>query len=415
MTKILIAIFVVVCCVIIITSFRNKPCYLTYPFWAALTFCGFALPQFISLDVTGIYPGISLEKYIIMAIICLISSYIGFKLGCVGRLDFHINKMINRIMIDRYLRFFSFIYTLIGFLAFFMLYKEDTKFVNQYWEGPSTIYVFLAGFAVYGFILSMDSFFRNRKPIDLFMMFPGLGYFLLRILIHGRRTSAIYFIIIVLGFLWFRCKKVVPVSIIVGVIVLGLVVSASMNAYRMAVADELNFSELRGINFINNFMETFREGHTAEVLNGCYVIETCDRTLKFDYGLYNWNAAIQAFVSRQIVGEKLKQSLMVRATLDDDIYSVFRYTKDKGTQYTGIADAYLALSYAGCLKFLVMGFILGILYFYANSGASIAILLYVYLLPASITSLSLGTHGFSNSLIQLACFFFPALSLSSRR
>jgi len=399
---------------IAIGALRHKAGYLHYPFLAALTFCGFAVPQIISLAHSGGYPAHSLEKYIIMASLCVVATHIGFKWGSRAMLIPRVERLFFRKMNARRLRWLSFFYIVVGGLFLVRLYTSGAQFSSQQWEGPSVIYKFLSGFMVYGFVIAADLYLRaGYRKVDMALALLGGMYLLLRAGVHGRRSSAVILFIIILGLLWFRKRKVVPVSLIIAAVAAGLVISASTNAYRAAVADKLEFSRLAGIDFIGKFVESYGEGEAAEVLNGCYVIETTDRTLACDFGASHWNAAVWTFVPRQFVGEKFKRSLMIPINVEENINRVFGYVKNTGTTLTGVADCYLTLFYAGCIKFFWIAFILGVLYTNAERGSAIAIILYVLLLPRGLIAFTHSTLDFSNALIMYSIFLLLGLVLCS--
>jgi hypothetical protein len=415
MISIILIVYAIVSVSIVVSALRCRGGCLYYPFWATLTFSGFAIPQFISLANSKVYPGLSLEKYIIMATLCLGATYFGFKSGSKAVPAPRFEGFFSRKMEAVRLRWLSFFYTLIGGFFLVCLYSSGAKFASQVWAGPWVIYLFFSGFMIYGFVIAADLYLQKGYKRDMVLALSGVTYLLLRIVIHGRRSSAVLLFIVILSLLWFRRRKLIPVSLIVAVVVIGLVIAASMHEYRVTVADKLEFSKLTDIDFIDAFKKSYGEGQAPEVLNGCYVIETTDRTLAFDFGASHWNAAVWNFVPRQLVGEDFKQSLMLPFNVSEEIFHIFMYTKKTGSTLTGIADCYVALSYFGSAKFFIIAFILGVLYANAERGSTIAIILYLLLLHKGLTSFTHGTSAFSNSIIMLGIFLMPGLMPCSFR
>lgn len=413
MISVYLTIYLLLSVVIIIASLRYKAGYLRYPFLAALTFGGFAIPQFISLINDKVYPGFSLEKYIIMATLCLAATCFGFKSGSRSIPAPRFERFFSREMDVGRLRWLSFFYILIGGLFVVRLYSSGAQFAGQRWAGPWVIYLFFSGFMVYAFVIAADLYLQTGYKRDMALALLGIMYLLLRSVVHGRRSSAVLLCVVILGLLWFRKRKLVPVSLIVAVFVVGFVISASAHAYRETVADKLEFSKLKDIDFIGAFVKSFGEGQACEVLNGCYVIETTDRTLAFGFGAYQWNAAVWGCVPRQLVGKEFKQSLMLPFNVEEDLYRIFGYVPKTGSTLTGVADSYMSLSYAGCIKFFIIAFILGALYANAERGSTIAIILYLLLLPRGIVSFTHGTAVFSNSLIMFGALLLSGLMLCS--
>lgn len=415
MILVYLIIYILVSVGIVIAALRYQAGFLHYPFWVALIFCGFAMPQFISLANNQIYPGQSLEKYIIMSTLCLAATYFGFKKGLKANLGSRLEMLFSRNMDFNRLRWLSLSYIVIGGFFLIRLYLSGAKFASQAWEGPWVIYLFFSGFMVFGFIVAADLYLQTGYKIDMVMMLLGGIYLLIRIIIHGRRSSAFILFVIIFGLVWFRKRIKIPVLLVFAITIIGLVISVNIHSYRKAIADKQEFSKLLDIDFIGKFVDSYREGQSSEVLNGCYIIETVDRTLSFDFGAYNWNAAVWTFVPRQIVGENFKQSLVIPFDIEENIYNVFGHIKRTGSTLTGVADCYLALYYVGSIKFFVIAFILGILYANAARGSTIAILLYLLLLPKGVFSLTHGTPQFTNELVMTGVFLLPCLMFSSFR
>ncbi len=412
MILVYLIIYLLVSVGIVIATLRYQAGYLHYPFWAALIFCGFAMPQFISLVNNQLYPGHSLEKYIIMSTLCLAATYFGFNKGLRAITGLRLKSFFSHNMNFNRLRWLSLLYILIGGFFLVRLYLSGAQFASQAWAGPWVIYLFFSGFMVYGFVIAADMYLQTGCKIDIALMLLGGMYLLLRIIIHGRRSSAFILFVIILGLLWFRKRKKIPVLLIFITVVVSFVISVNTHAYREAIADKQEFSKLLDIDLIGTFIESYGESNSSEVLNGCYIIETVDRTLTFDFGAYNWNAVIWTFVPRQVVGEEFKQSLEIPFDIEKNIYSVFGHVKHTGSTLTGIADCFLAFYYAGFIKFFVIAFILGVLYANAERGSTIAIILYLFLLPKGIFSFTHGTAQFTNELIMIGVFLLPCMVFS---
>ena len=100
---------------------------------------------------------------------------------------------------------------------------------------------------------------------------------------------------------------------------------------------------------------------------------------------------------------------MLPFCLAEDVFRIFTYTAKTGSTLTGVADCYLALSYVGCIKFYIIAFVLGVLYGNAERGSTLAIILYLLLLPEGLVAFTHATVGFSNALIMFGVFVVPGL------
>ncbi len=413
LTPLIFTLFIVGSFCFLLAQSHGKGSYLRYPFLAVLTFGGFAIPQIISLTNFGFYPGRSLDKFIWMSVACMVATYIGFRCGKETILGAKSERYFFRRMHRYRVRYASLLYIGAGIFFTYLLFATGADFSHQYWEGPWVIYLFLANMIIYSLVMEAEQFLRTKSWIDAALLMPGAFYLLLRVIGHGRRLNSVLLFIIVLGLLWFRQRKSIPIFVIIAIIAGGLMLSTSIHAYRMAVANDWDFNRLSEVSFFDNFIRSYFDGPFSDILNGCYIIETADSMTGFDFGAYNWNHIVKDFIPRQIVGDDFKQTLMLPHNVTADVYRTTGHIPKTGSQVTGIADSYLAFSYIGCIKFFIIAFILGILYTRAEHGSTIGILLYVLLLPDGLTAFTHGTHTFVNAAIKIAIFFLPMLIFAS--
>jgi hypothetical protein len=74
-----------------------------------------------------------------------------------------------------------------------------------------------------------------------------------------------------------------------------------------------------------------------------------------------------------------------------------------------MADCFASFGYLGCLKYVVIGFIMGRWYRRAFRGDLAAQLAYSTLMSAALHTVSHGTVWFVNEYIHMAIFSYPVL------
>ena len=92
--------------------------------------------------------------------------------------------------------------------------------------------------------------------------------------------------------------------------------------------------------------------------------------------------------------------------------SLTELNKQRGTvgiADTGMADCYSSFGYLGCLKYLVIGFVMGRWYRRAFDGDLAAQLAYSTLITGALHTISHGTSWLLNDFIHLAIFSYPLM------
>jgi len=143
----------------------------------------------------------------------------------------------------------------------------------------------------------------------------------------------------------------------------------------------------------------------AELDNYVYVRQIYAEEKRFDWGIYHWNRLIFNFVPAQLVGRAAKDALIL--PLNDYGYDLalkrYGHKYFRGTTSTGYNDAFKSFGWLGFLKFAVIGWMMGVLYRYAMSGALLGQLLYAYLLSVAMHAI---THETQAILVSKWVYFF---------
>jgi hypothetical protein len=114
----------------------------------------------------------------------------------------------------------------------------------------------------------------------------------------------------------------------------------------------------------------------------------------YDYGLDHWNLLVFNYVPAQIVGRDFKESLMLKLHPDFETAAKTKYghVYTISTTSTGFVDPFASFGWFGFVKFLIIGWLMGVLYRHAMQGAFLGQLLYIYMLGTAMHVISHGTH-----------------------
>ncbi len=405
----LLLVFGVVCCFLLLVGMLRRGAIYEFPFLAGVVFAGFALPQFIGLSADPFLPPGALEKTVIMASLCAAMCWIGYAAN--GRQW----RVLNWEYDDHRLLMVSIGLSIAGCYFYYAFGKlPDEMLKNTQTTGLAVAYLFFARLLSYGFAIAVLLYARNGSKAALMVALFGSVFYLERIVIAGRRAELIEFCAIIALAAWFQRGRSIPRLVMLVGLFLGTLLSSSTGDYRNATMSEdgPQWNSVLKIDFVGN-LERLTKNGGPELTNAVYYIEAVDRTMKFDLGLFHWNALVFRYVPAQLVGTDLKNSLLF--TLDAPARNEFLYVPTTGSTLTGLTDAFQSFWYFGCLEFFFIGVIMNRLWRAASLGSMSAQLGYVLILAQALHSITHSTHNFVAPWVHMAVFLVPALMLARRR
>jgi hypothetical protein len=208
--------------------------------------------------------------------------------------------------------------------------------------------------------------------------------------------------------IWFVRRFSIPKGGLVALVVIGVVLINGIGQYRSIMLDQEQTLSKRVLEVSNadwlassgNLLEQSGREFSNYIM---YRNFTADMNI-YDFGLVHWNSFVFNYVPAQIVGKELKSSLMLPlpdvTRIADEIYGYAFYT---GTVSTGYLDAFGSFWWFGFIKFLIIGWIMGVLYRYAIHQSFLSQILYVYVLTTAMHAIS---HGTNQILLSVWVYFF---------
>lgn len=418
MTSVLLGVFALQAIAIIGWGMMRRERMIQFPFLVAAVCLGWVLPQLLGLAAHPFLPRGGLEKTILMAILCLAGSWLGYeknrRAAQLFAWEFNHRRLLGG----------SAAMTLVGAFFFYQvgqLAAEVTADVGGQWTGIITIYVFFAQLLSFGMALALVLFTRKPDWPTLALVIFGLVFYIDRILIAGRRAAMVELGMMVLLAFWFNRRLLPPRWAMVVTVFLGVLVINSIGDYRSVMLGKdrttwsgAGVSEILDIDYLGNIKRMATgEAPNFELTNAVMNIAAADRTLRFDFGLSHWNGLVQRYVPAQWVGHEFKQYLSF--DLGDQARRVFGHRAYTGTTSTGLSDAFLSFWFFGAFKFLLIGLIMCRWYRAALQGQIVAQLVVILAITPALHAITHSTHSFFVIFLQLGVFLLPVFWFARRR
>lgn len=407
MTTALLVIFAMTCGLLFLSGLWQRGGIYQFPFAASCVMLGFFLPQFIGLADLRSLPEHAVDKTLVMATLVAFMCWLGT--AAAGQPA----RTLEWDLDERRLVWMGIILTLGGVYFYHGLSRLPAEMTqSSQWTGLPVAYLFFARMMTYGFAISLLMWFRTRSRISLVGVLIGLALYLDAIIIGGRRANASELFFFIFLTLWFAKGWALPRPLMVAMMVAGMLFVNSVGSYRGVAADGLELSELANIDFVGTVRELTEEGG-AELMNAVYVIAAVDKTMRFDYGAFQWNTLVFSYVPAQLVGADLKSALMFPEYAIG--YDEFFHTAAVGSTFTGLSDSFRSFWYFGAALFFGIAFVMGKLYRSAQRGSLMCQLMYMLLLTPALHSLTHHSAWFVSAWPHMLLFLFPALLFARKR
>jgi hypothetical protein len=281
------------------------------------------------------------------------------------------------------------------------------------WSGATVKYFFLGSVFEIGFVALWILYISQPRvivPKLLVFIIPALLLFLDAAVLRGRRAMMMDMVSYVIVGLWFVRRFTLPRWFIITGLIFGLVLINGIRTYRMILMDkETPLTERLSEAVQADYLETARrrvDESGAEFRNYVFYRQTAIDTGFYDLGSKHWNRFVHNYVPGQIIGHENKENLMLRPSdieMKDIAYMKYGHRFKIGTTSTGYRDSFASFGWFGFIKFLLIGWIMGVLYRHAMLGSFLGQLLYIYLLARGMQAIS---HETNDILVRMWIYFF---------
>ena len=405
----LFCVYVGVCLAMMASAIWRKEDRLQFPFLAGGTVLLMVCVPLsgLMLDHTGPSTS-SLERFTTMAILCQLMAWAGYVFPW---------KFKERLLYRFDSRSLAASAVILSFFGFYFGYQlsniEPETAANGNWTGIATIFVTLSQVSRYGFVLAAIVFFRDRYWSMLLAAIPQIIIYVSQFL-GGRRSPTGEFLIIVVTLILFYRKKSLPLWLLLAGMASVAVFSYNIGAIRANVDQTFgeridSFTSSDPLSALTDEGMVENKGY-IEIANAVNFMEAKAIGGNYTYGLHFWNQLVFGFVPAQFVGVETKAALQFDLA-DDNILTGFE--KSNGTCESGIAEAFMAFGYFGCLLFFIMGAGFRWLWHESMRGNVLCqFVLMLNILPG-IMSFSIQLWTMLNGLVNILIFAGPFLWWSS--
>lgn len=385
-----------------------------YPFWAGVLALGWFFPQAIGgyLNLSE-FPGNAYTDGMLFAMLCMVALWTGFEIA-VHRHPVRPSWLDTVISVNR-LYWVAVAFSLLGFFFQWKLWSLPEELLSESQPSGAVVqYLFFGNVFKFGFIALWLLYLNQKRllaPKLLVFFVPGLLLILDAAILRGRRAAMMDLVSYLAVCLWLVRRIALPRWLVMVGLVFGLVLVNGIRTYRLILMDRQGswserLSEAARADYLKTSKRRLEESG-KEFKNYIYRRQVHAEEGIYDYGGFHWDKLVFNYVPAQIVGREFKESLMLQ---DPDAESPQLLARKKyghiqatGTTITGYCDAFASFGWFGFIKFMLVGWLMGILYRHAMQGAFLGQFLYVYVLAKAIQVVS---HGTNDILIRVWIYFF---------
>jgi len=416
-----IIILFTICGLGIFQLIKNPEKFFLYPYTIIYIFTVFICPQVIAL-VNSYYAGESIFlskdaiiRVLIMAILCIAMSFIGFYYKPKEK---YLNRNLLIINENAASKLFI-LYVIIGFYFYYKISTLPLEIRESPWTGIITVYHFFSQLYIIGLIGL--SILRLRKTTLMRNVFFISSLILLTytVIFLGRRSPAFTLFLIVIFSLYFVRKYKPSKIIIISFIAISALVNVSVEEYRSIAYENQRvknkFPALSKVPYLKNFLYYLEGYGVLELRNAAYLAEYSVSTGNYGLGRHIWNTLIDRYIPAQFTGLEFKQSLQFRSDLREDLKEGLGYNIPTGTTLTGIGDSFYEFGYFGSLLFLLIALIMRFFWEMAYTKQSTYHqFFYIFALTISVNSVTNQISNFLPGIIYISIFLYPIILTSKR-
>lgn len=397
-------LFIAVNTLMLVSNFFKPMGVFRYTFLTGCVNLTFVAPQLYAVMLYTHANSAYMSLSLVCMITCTLALWFGFNLGAKVRPNQLIT--VHNLQYDKIIKTAA-LFCLVGLVAY-MLNRGQYKGGKV--SGTFVVIKFFANYINYSLVLVMIALsypYKKYRDAYKFILFLLVLSALDLLVFQARRANAIYFFLIICYFwmikltpgMYKTVRYIIPAFFLVGMFSSTVIAQYRQNSYegKMSVGENIESMDL------SNSREKLLNNEN-EINNAILGINMVAASGQYDWGGSNWNGIIRDYIPKSFIGASGKQGLMFNLS-----YSKYtgRLTAT-GKTMTGYFDAYASFGILGFIKFLIIGYIMGVLW-RKKEHSQISLLLYFALLTAALHILTHSTNNFFSGLVFYAVFVYPFL------
>ena len=200
-------------------------------------------------------------------------------------------------------------------------------------------------------------------------------------------------------------RVVVPAWVLAVIFVVGTIWANGVGQLR---GKDDSFMERLELADLVESLQRILENGGPELTNAAMHIWCAEQQSEFDFGAVHWNDLVHAYFPGQLFGYDLKYQL--RFSLRNLPLETMNYKGPLGSTVTGLADAFESFWWLGCLKFGLIGYVMGRWYNRAARGDFWSQLAYMAMMSPALHTITHHTTWLLISYMQMLIFAWPGLA-----
>jgi hypothetical protein len=379
----------------------------------SVSFFGFVVPQLNGLAnengvlFANMLPEGALDQLTLVCVLCVLGMWLGDNRGVnhpgvakLIRFDEYDNRRLVRVAVG-----LTLIGVIISQVAINALDADYLANLGSQFSGPITIFLFFQSMQKYGLAVSILVYLRTRSPAAfLCALFNVLTNVVSFTQISRRGAMADTVFMVILG-LYFGRRIVLPAWLLGVLFVVGTLWSHAIGEFR-GNQDLTFWQKLEKAEFLGDFGHTWNNGGD-ELFNAAIICWSVEELNEYDFGKVHWNQLVHGYFPGQIFGNELKKAIKFPET--DVAWEARSFKPAVGTTTTGMADAFRSFWYFGCIKYYIIGYVMGRWWNRANRGDLRAQLIYMAIMASALHTITHGTWWLMNAYLHIVIFAYPCL------
>ena len=401
MSELLLYTYIVINIVVLIMYYRRDYGVFQFPFLIACVSLTFVTPQLWNL-LEFHYENMDLNLIMTSFCLCNIALFVGFAMG--------LKKGDNKDYIiefkgGKYYTILLWVFFVVGVVATLM---NRGVYKGGFISGVFVIVSFFASFINYALLMMLVGIKKNILTNKIYYILIAIIIILMidKIVQSGRRAETINLVLTLSYFIMDKDERIyrylrpiIPCFFFVGMIIGGEIQQYRDNSY----SGDMTFSQnINSLDFsLNDESQTMVTGEVYNAVEGMHNVALYS---KYDYGIFNWNGIVHTYVPTAIVGRDFKNSI----TFKSDTDNLKEYLTRSGSTMTGYYDAFASFGILGFIKFMIIGYIMGLLWS-RRAKSQFSLLIYFPLLTPGLHLLTHSSNYFFSALFFIGVAIYPLL------
>ncbi|WP_207482563.1 hypothetical protein [Arenibaculum pallidiluteum] len=372
-----------------------------YPFLAGAMAVSFILPQLPAMIDNRFLPAGAYEMTVCFTILCFAMIRLGWSDTAPALRSFRWTLDEGRLLLG------AAALSAAGAVFYFELSRRSGELaVMTGMTGVPVMQLFFSKLLPYGMGIALLCLMRRPSlPALAIVAFDALLY-LDRIFVTGKRGETVELVLMVALATFFHRDRTLPRLLVVAGVVAGTLVMESVAEYRdiTRTKGRPELADIAEIPVMENFAKGLEKGG-LEMPNALILINAADRDMQLDFGAWHWNIFVFNYFPAQLLGQDLKQQLM----LDIPRPGPSEYNPVYGTTETGMADAFRSFWWFGAVKFLLISHLLCRVWQAARQGWAVPQIIYMFSAAPAMNAISHHTQWVPSTWLHMALFMLPVL------